>query len=85
MFKIIPEKGILSSFINLNLHHHTVVPQTDRLRLKEKNTPVAYEYRDFEYEYGKKNEVRYIRSEILETNNKFKMIPRKDQYETKDF
>ena len=63
MFKIIPEKRMISSLINLNLGKR-MVP-----------SPLKH----------KKNEVIYGRSEILETNDKFKTIPREEQYEDRDF
>jgi hypothetical protein len=70
MFKIIPEKRMILSLINLNIQK-CVVPQKNHCQLKDKK--------------NKKNEVIYGRSEILETNDKFKTIPREEQYEGRDF
>jgi len=80
-------KKRMSTFINLNL----LVEPTIRWKLKPfyDKTPVPYhkqyETRDFKYRSGKNNEVKYAQSNELKVSDKFKKIPRKDQYECHDF
>ena len=85
MLKIIPKKKMFHE-LNLNI----LLEPTNRWRLKpfyDKNiVPYhkQYECRDFKYISGKKNEVKYVQSNELKVSDKFKKIPRKDQWECHD-
>jgi hypothetical protein len=98
MFKIIPEKRMISSLINLNLGKRMVplvsygewVAANPGMKRQERITGMqqSMPWRDpspLKDKKNKKNEVIYGRSEILETNDKFKTIPREEQYENTDF
>jgi hypothetical protein len=96
--KIIPEKRMISSLINLNLGKRMVplvsygewVAANPGMTRQERITgmQLSIPWRDpvpLKDKKNKKNEVIYGRSEILETNDKFKTMPREEQYENTDF
>jgi len=93
MFIIIPEKRMITSLINLNLRRRSRVSLGFRvaanpgMKRQEGITGMqqSIPWRDPSPLEHKKHEVIYGRSEILETNDKFKTIPREEQYEDRDF
>jgi len=85
-----------SYYINLNLllapTKKWVITPLETLSGKELNRegmirpPTGiHETCDFQYPDKKNNEVKYGKSSLLKTNDKFKVIPRGEQYECHDF